>query len=447
MLENVAVGLNESLLPFSKLFQTRTHQVYDKAFCYIRGLFKSEKNRANCTSIADSLGELDHQQLNHLLSESPWSYQEVLEDISERVNQLFSHRQEVGLLIDEVGFRKKGDYSACVGRQYLGCIGKHDNGQVAVVSGLSSGKHYCPINVRLFMPESWENDTVRRDKAKIPDHIRHQSKPQMALQMIKEAKARGVGFDYVGFDALYGSSIELITTLDEEQIFFIGDVRDNLQVFTTFPGFYTPQTQKVRRGRPSKRCKTDQRSISLRKYMESLNHDDFEKIVFRDGTRQKIKAWFHKQEIWICTDHERGTTLRLQLIIRKDLDGTVKYSFCNMHESSLLQIAQRQGQRVFVERIFEEGKNQIGMADYQVRSWSGFHKHMTLCFLAFYYIASQKILYENDLPLTAPVIRKLVASTIISKWESIDTTIELCLGHLRSYHTQISRNLKNDWVT
>jgi SRSO17 transposase len=114
--------------------------------------------------------------MNHLLSDSPWNYQDVLADLCIKTSEVLSGTgQEVGLLIDEVGFRKKGRHSACVGRQYLGCIGKHDNGQVAVVAGLSSGKYYCPIDVALFMPKSWQDDHIRRKKAKIPENIQHQS--------------------------------------------------------------------------------------------------------------------------------------------------------------------------------------------------------------------------------------------------------------------------------
>ena len=118
-----------------------------------------------------------------------------------------------------------------------------------------------------------------------------------------------------------------------------------------------------------------------------------------------------------------------------------------MHRDSLEQLAARQGQRVFVERIFEEGKNQMGMGDYQVRSWEGFHKHITLCFLAFYYVALQKKQYDEDLPLTASSIRKLVASTIISRWESLDTTIEICIRQLARYHCQIQQNYKRNSLT
>lgn len=448
MLENVALGLDQALGSFKELFITQTHPVSQKAFSYIRGLFKSEKNRANCTSISDSLGEFDHQSINHLLTESPWSHTEVLEELSVKAGELFKEDQEIALLIDEVGFRKKGKHSACVGRQYLGCIGKHDNGQVAVVAGLSQGRHYCPVDVALFMPESWQDDHQRRNKAKIPDHIHHQTKPQMALQMIRALKQRDVSFDYLGFDALYGSSFELIETLDREGIPFIGDVRDNVLIYLEEPVFSIPEKGKDEPGRKHKLPVADQPTCSLRQYTDSLDlKNDFEQIAFRDGTKQKIKAYFHQKQVWICTDKQKGILLKLQLIIRKNLDGEVKYSFCNMHHDSLQQIAARQGQRVFVEKIFEEGKNEIGMGDYQVRSWDGFHKHMTLCFLAFYYVTFQKVQYEEDLPLTAPVIRKLVASTIFSRWQSLDSTMELCLQHLNRYHHQIQQNLIRDSVT
>ena len=127
-----------------------------------------------------------------------------------------------------------------MGRQYLGCIGKQDNGQVAVVPGLSQDKHYCPVAIQLFMPRSWDEDFHRRKKARIPDHIHHQSKPEMALQIIRNLKAQGVKFDYIGFEALYGSSFELIESLDQDMLSFIGDVKENVHLFIEKPIFTTP---------------------------------------------------------------------------------------------------------------------------------------------------------------------------------------------------------------
>lgn len=396
-------------------------------------------------SISDTLGELDHQSLNHLLSESPWDHSDVLTELSHKVDAMFSTSQDVGLLIDEVGFRKKGTHSACVGRQYLGCIGKHDNGQVAVVSGLSSGKHYCPVDINLFMPENWQDDEMRRKKAKIPEYIQHQTKPQMALEMILKLQNMGIRFDYAAFDALYGNSFAFLLALDTEGITFIGDIKENILVGLQPITFSVPEKPAGSKGRKFKNKKVDQPLISVKDYYQSLTDRNFKQLHFRDGTKQKIKAYFHQKEIWLPLGDE--STLKLQLIIRKDIDGTVKYSLANMHTENLLTIAKRQGQRVFVEKIFEEGKNQIGMGDYQVRNWGGFHKHMTLCFLAFYYTASMKMEYEEELLLTAPLIRKLVASTIISRWESMDTAIELCLQTIDQYQKQIRHNLLRDCVT
>ena len=112
----MALGLEKALNPFKDLFLTTTHPVSQKSFSYIRGLFKSEKNRANCTAISDSLGDFDYQSINHLLTESPWSHSKVLETLSLKAGELFKEDQEVALLIDEVGFRKKGKHSACVCR-------------------------------------------------------------------------------------------------------------------------------------------------------------------------------------------------------------------------------------------------------------------------------------------------------------------------------------------
>lgn len=413
---------------------------------YLRGLFKSEKNRANCTAISDALGERDHQSLNHLLSCSPWDYGEVLYSIAERAGQLFAHRQEVGLVVDEVGFRKKGKHSACVGRQYLGCIGKHDNGQVAVVAGLSADHHYCPVDVRLFMPQSWQSDELRRAKAKIPAEVAHQTKPQLALQMITKLR-NSVAFDYVTADAHYGSSIAFIVALAQAQIPFITDVKDPFHIYTSAPVFSVAVKAPGQAGPPYKYPQLNSEGIRLGEYVKTLHEQDFQWIAFRQGTKQKINAYFHRKPIWIITDVKKGESLPLQLLIRKNSDGTVKYSFSNMHQCAIQTIARRQGQRVFVERIFEEGKNQLGMGDYQVRTWEGFHKHITLCFLAFFYVAYQKINYENELPLTAPVIRRLVAATIISKWSTLDMAIELSLEHLYAYNQQKMQNLRKHWVT
>ena len=149
---------------------------------YFHGLFKSEKKKATCTGIADILPEVGSQNLNHMLSDSTLDAQALMDAVAVRASRFFENvllaaRDEVGLIIDEVGFKKKGKKSACVGRQWLGSIGKQDNGQVAVAAVLCCGELYSLVNQALFMPEDWADDAKRRKGAGIPKSLKFRKRP------------------------------------------------------------------------------------------------------------------------------------------------------------------------------------------------------------------------------------------------------------------------------
>jgi SRSO17 transposase len=442
----VAFGLEDFFSFFVPCFKSKTRQIQDKALTYLKGLFKCEKKRANCQFIADSLDEFNHQSLNHMLTDSPWEATGVFWELCRMVPGHFDQTRPVALLIDEVGNRKKGKSSACVARQYLGSIGKQDNGQVAVVAGLAQGDGYCPVYAELFMPECWEKDTERRKKAGIPDHVRHRSKPQMALDMILDLLEKGVKFDYVNYDALYGSSKSMVETLVEKGIRYVGDVKQNMLVFLEKPDFVSPETAVKTRGRKRKYPHTKNEGVKVSDYKDALKEEQWQKIAFRNGSNNPIEALFHSREVWVCTDEKTGNLCRLILLIRKDPDGKTKYSLTNMVDLDLKELAYRQGQRVFVEKIFEEGKNQVGMGDYQVRSWDGFHKHMALCFLGLCYIFYQKRKLKEKIPLTAPIIRKLVASAIKSKWDHVNSAISLAKTQLKRYWDSDLYKINNQLV-
>lgn len=188
--------------------------------------------------------------------------------------------QPTALLIDEVGFRKKGKMSECISRQYLGCIEKMDNGQTAVAAGLSQSEYYTPIDMRLFMPKERESDTIRRQKCNIPEQEKHLSKPQIAKKIIEQALAKGVKFDYINFDALYGSAIFLL----DRQLDFIGDIRSDQRIYFN--------------NDPNEKCRVD-------KYIASLSEDDFEQIDIRKSTKGTLKAKFHYAKVQVLTTNHR----------------------------------------------------------------------------------------------------------------------------------------------
>lgn len=441
----MGTGLEVFLEKFKPSFENYRHSVFSKICHYIEGLFKLEKGKANCSHISESLARYNHQSVNHLLSNSPWSYKSVLEALSYEMSEV--HKQgegEVALLFDEVGFRKKGNHSACVSRQYLGCIGKVDNGQVAVVGALAKGDIYSPIDVELFMPESWQEDQDRRKKAHIPPEIKHKTKPEMVLEKAKSLKKRGIHFDYLNFDSLYGSNLALMENLDKEGILFIGDTKGSLKVYTEKPVFKTVTKQEKQKGRPCIYPKAEQNRVSLSEYKQSLMPNDYQKIKVRKTTHGSLKAYFHQKKVWLCLDEKEGKTIELQLLIRKDLDGKIKYSFANMHTEDLKTLARRQAQRVFVERVFQEGKNEIGLADYQIRSWTGFHKHMTLCFLALAYISYQKVKLKSTILLTAQAAKKLVAANIYVIWNEPKEALKNIYKNLTHYQNTIKKAKEKD---
>ena len=111
----------------------------------------------------------------------------------------------IGLILDESGFKKHGRHSVCVARQWLGCLGKQDNGQVFVAACLSAGKLFSLVQMKLFMPQSWEKDRVRRKKCRVPKALKHETKTVMARKMIEKVQGLlGTKPFWVGFDALYG---------------------------------------------------------------------------------------------------------------------------------------------------------------------------------------------------------------------------------------------------
>jgi len=359
---------------------------------------------------------LDQQSINHFINSDHWSYRALMDEISQEAFQLFKQRRKpVGLLIDELGFRKKGRMSACVARQYLGCIGKVDNGQVAVAAGLCQGQIFAPIDMRLFMPEEWENDLLRRKKCNIPDSEKHLSKPAMAQKMIEDAISKGIGFDFVNFDALYGNTNSLLAFLEGKSIDFIGDIRSNFIVYFD---------------------DDKEESCSVAQYFDYLSNEDFKQIDIRQSTKGVLKAWFHYAKVQILAN---GKWLDLILLIRKDIDGKVKYSLSNMHDDHIIELAEKQGQRIFVEQMFKEAKNQVGMGDYQIRGWNGFHNHMALSMMAMLLMAKIKMKHKQEI-YTATTIKKLICLSIKSKMDNPNKAIDIIFEQHSRYIRQLERD-------
>jgi SRSO17 transposase len=161
--------LPQHLKAFSSFFRVGTRSVANAAETYLLGLFASPKS--NMLSMSERMLEADHQVLHHMISESEWDFDGLVTETSRQVNTLIGGKK-AALIIDESAFAKKGEASAGVARQWNGRLGKVENSQVGVFAALAKETAVSLIDVRLYLPEGWLNDTARLDAVEVPQSAR-----------------------------------------------------------------------------------------------------------------------------------------------------------------------------------------------------------------------------------------------------------------------------------
>jgi SRSO17 transposase len=351
----------------------------------------------------------------------------VIERVSKDISSLFLvSSSPVGLILDESGHRKSGKKSVGVARQYLGSIGKTDNGQVGVFCALSQQDRVALIGARLYLPKCWTDDKKRCKKAGIPlDQQAYKTKPELALEMIK-GLAQGVAYDWIGGDSLYGSSTPLRKELQRLDKLFVMDVGENLHVYLEDPKPYIPAS-KSGRGRKKSSYISDGKSLKAKELLTQLDAADWKQYTFRTGTKEPMqrKVVVFDVYVWSAKRVTEQYPEKLRLIISTNPDGTeVKYSLTNegqvtqKNRLSDCDILYRQMQRYWIERSFQDCKDVLGMTDYQVRKWMAWHHHITLTIMALHIMLLQKIKHQETVPLlSCPDIKFFLAMNLPQKAE------------------------------
>jgi SRSO17 transposase len=169
---------------------------------YLTGLI-SPVERKNGWQLSESLGETTPYVLQQFLYRGRFSADKLRDHLQMYANEKIGEKDGV-LVVDETGFLKQGKRSCGVKRQYSGTAGRIENCQIGVFLTYTSSKGHTPIDRRLYIPQDWFNDQERCKKAGIPDAIKFQTKPEMALEMIQAATAVGVSYTWVTGDCVYG---------------------------------------------------------------------------------------------------------------------------------------------------------------------------------------------------------------------------------------------------
>ncbi len=438
----------KQLLDYTKSFQSyftsSTRQVTTTAHHYIQGLFKTEKKKGTCTGMSKVLEKVGSQNLNHLLNGSPWYYDEVMSQVMRRSNSRLKDHEDTCIQIDEFSFSKKGKKSVGVAHQYLGCLGKKANGQVAVGLTHNQAKNSSLINSRLFLPKSWTSDKARMVRAGVPDeHQSYQTKLEIALDLVDEAIKNGVYFNWLNMDSLYGRSLDLLAKLEIRGLTFSGDIPKNMLVYKEEPILYIP-AKKSGRGRANTRLVTDSKPITVDNLREQLQAKDWKIIAVRHATKGDVLIEGFKQRVWLW-DKNKTYCQSYILFIKKPInyDDQISYSLLNVKdEVPLKRIAFMQGQRFFIEHTYKEGKNQVGLGDYQVRSWQAFHRHIALCMMALNFLMEIRMdAHRLDFHwFTAADVKELLCFLIPDKKVTLDDLIQQLKAKHNQYQKEIDRN-------
>lgn len=441
---------------FQPAFVCHRYDNTPTALEYVLGLITCEKNTANMERMEEAVDSGEYRRYQHFISHSKWDHQGVLKKVQYQASEVLSGQKEkngrpTGLIIDESSHVKKGEMSVGVSRQYAGSVGKVDNCQVGVYASLCNHTFATLIHEKLFLPESWAQDAARCKQAGIPsDQRKHRTKPELALEIIDECVENGVSFDWIGGDGLYGHSHELGRGLDERGHFFVMDVHKDETVFLEDPLIAVPEP-KGTKGRKPKHLKADKAAVRLDEYCKGLSAKDWEKVKIRKTAKGWLKLLVHKCRVW-SWDGKEDRARERTLMITKTMEKKpkVKYSFSNgkPDQHTAKEYGYFQSQRYWVERTFDDSKNELGLSDYQVRKWIGWHHHHSLVFMATLFMMKERIENGMDCPLmSVRDLRILMIVLLFGTSEDFQKRLEQMKTRHQKRQADIDRYYTNEQQT
>ena len=382
---------------FRSCFRTRTRDTSEHAYCYWRGQLTMEDAR-NFANIERRLHGGDGQALQQFMSDSPWRKQGVCDQIQDEI-AAHPGLQHGGLLIlDESSDETAGEEQAGAGRQHNGRLGKVELSVTTV--GLTYAHPatgtWALIDGELFLQEMWftADYAERRKAVGLPDEHVFASKPDLGLQLILRAQARGLPFELAACDDLYGKSRAFRAGLDAAQIQYAAEVPSDTQVYLQCPKVGVPR-RRHKYGKPPSRLKVRSRQVPHEvRALARSGLTTWERVTVRHTERGELIADFAVRPVWTLT--EAMQVRREWLVTRRDDDGHLTYVLLNAPETTPVRILiERSCWRYFTERTYQDAKSELGWADLQARKYRAWEHHTALTAAATWFVAGVKLEWRD----------------------------------------------------
>jgi SRSO17 transposase len=324
---------------------------------YVQGLLASVE-RKNGWQMAEELGEANAHGVQRLLEEADWDEEAVRDELRSYVIEQLGEANGI-LVVDEMGFIKKGKKSAGVARQYSGTAGRRENCQIGVFLLYASTQGQAFIDRALYLPEEWTGDLVRCREAGIPDEVGFATKGELAQQMLQRAFAAGVPADWVVGDTVYGYD-ELRMFLEEQQKNYVVAVPETHTVWV--------------QGR--------QQPVGLLAAL--LPEEAWVVLSAGEGSKgARLYQWAWLQ----LPEQAEGTSERARwVLIRRNLLDPSKrayYRAAGPARTTLPELVRVTGSRWKIEEGYEQAKGEVGLDQYEVRAWHAWYRYVTLSLVAY----------------------------------------------------------------
>jgi SRSO17 transposase len=331
-----------------------------RAIAYLRGLL-SPTERKNSWQLAEISGDATPYAFQHLLRRALWDPDAVRDELRRYVIQHLGDPGAV-LVIDETGFLKKGRHSAGVARQYSGTAGRIENCQIGVFLGYAGQLGQALLDRELYLPKEWTDDPARCQQAGIPAERRFATKPQLAQHMLQRALAAAVPARWVTGDSVYGNDRRLRLWLEAQPHAYVLAVSGQEYVWL---GWQQRQVKTL---------------------LATLPEDRWTRLSAGDGA--KGPRWYDWQ--WLPLAAPVDPQWRRWLLVRRSISpptDLTAYVVFAPQATALEEVVRVAGSRWTIESSFEAAKGEVGLDDYEVRSWTGWYRHITLAMWAYALLA------------------------------------------------------------
>jgi SRSO17 transposase len=352
-----------------------------------------------------------HQSLLHLVAQAAWSDRAILTRVRERVLPAMMRDEPVqAWIIDDTGFPKKGQHSVGVMRQYCGQVGKLTNCQVAVSLSLATHQASLPIAWRLYLPQEWAADATRRAGTGVPEEVAFQSKPQIALQQLRQALADGVPPGPVLMDPGYGADGKLRAAISELGLSYVAGILPNTLVWRPGEAPLPPLPGAGRgRGLRRRRLRRDatHQPVSVQQLAVELAADAFQQITWREGSNAPLRSRFARLRVRPAQDDaRRSEPAPEEWLLIEWPDGAAEpdhYWLSTLPPDIAFEcLVDRTKLRWRIERDYLELKQEIGLGHYEGRGWRGFHHHASLCIAVYAFLVCER----TAIPPSGPARRR-----------------------------------------